>query len=83
MTHSSQGTPVKVFQVGYSSQGTRIEALQSRHYNKTLVELRYSSETPEKWAPKVLKNTLVDYDGHNIHRIYIKNQNKVIRVKNL
>lgn len=33
--------------------------------------------------PQVLKETLVGYDGHTIYRVYIKEQNKVIWVKNL
>ena len=37
----------------------------------------------EKWAPRALKGTLVGYDGHTIYRVYIKEQNKVIRVKDL
>ena len=41
------------------------------------------SQKSEKWAPKVLKGTLMGYDGHTIHRMYIKDQNKVIRVKDL
>ena len=39
------------------------------------------SQKSEKWALRVLKGTLVDYDGHTIHRVHIKDQNKVIRVK--
>lgn len=34
-------------------------------------------------APQVLKKTLVGYNGHTIYRVYIKDQNKVIRVKDL
>ena len=37
----------------------------------------------EKWAPRALKGTLVGYDGHTIYRVHIKEQNKVIRVKDL
>ncbi len=37
----------------------------------------------EMWAPKALKGTLVGYDGHTIYRVYLKEQNKVIRVKDL
>lgn len=35
----------------------------------------------EKWIPKALKGTLVGYNGHTIYRVHIKEQNKVIRVK--
>ncbi len=35
----------------------------------------------EKWAPRALKKTLVVYNGHTIYRVHIKEQNKVIRVK--
>ncbi len=37
----------------------------------------------EKWAPRVLKGTLIGYDDHTIYRIYLKDQKKVIRVKDL
>ena len=37
----------------------------------------------EKWAPRALKGVLVGYDGHTIYRVYIKDQKKVIRVKDL
>lgn len=37
----------------------------------------------EKWAPRALKGTLVGYDGHTIYRVYLKDQKKVIRVKDL
>lgn len=36
-----------------------------------------------KWNVRALKEKLVRFDGHIIYRIYIKDQNKVIRVKNL
>ena len=39
------------------------------------------SRKSEKWASRALKGTLVGYDGHTIHRIHIKDQNKVIRVE--
>ena len=35
----------------------------------------------EKWAPQALKRTLVGFDGRTIYRVYIKDQNKVIQVK--
>ncbi len=41
------------------------------------------SRKSEKWAPRALKGTLVGYDGYTIHRVYIKDQNKVIWVKDL
>ncbi len=37
----------------------------------------------EKWALRALKGVLVGYDGHTIHRVYIKDQKKIIRVKGL
>ncbi|MCJ1346413.1 hypothetical protein MMC31_004629, partial [Peltigera leucophlebia] len=37
----------------------------------------------EKWAPKALKGTLVGYDGHTIYQVYLKDQMKVIWVKDL
>ncbi len=37
----------------------------------------------EKWAPRALKRMLVGYNGHTIYRVYLKDQRKVIRVKDL
>lgn len=37
----------------------------------------------EKWSPRALKGTLVGYDGHKIYRVHLKDQRKVIRVKDL
>lgn len=37
----------------------------------------------EKWAPQVLKRTIIGYDGYTIYRVDIKEQNKVIWDKNL
>ena len=37
----------------------------------------------EKWAPRALKGTLVEYDGHTIYRVHLKDQKKVILVKDL
>ena len=37
----------------------------------------------EKWAPRALKGTLVGYDGHTIYRVHLKDQKKVIQVKDL
>lgn len=31
----------------------------------------------------MLKNKLVSFDGHRIYKVHIKDQNKVIQVKNL
>ena len=36
-----------------------------------------------KWEARTLKSKLVGFDGHIIHRVYIKDQNKVIWVKDL
>ena len=36
----------------------------------------------EKWAPRALKGILVGYDGYTIYRIYLKDQRKVIWIKN-
>lgn len=37
----------------------------------------------EKWALRALKGILVGYNGHTIYWIYLKDQKKVIQVKNL
>ena len=36
----------------------------------------------EKWASQVLRGILVGFDGHTIYRVHIKDQNRVIWVKN-
>ena len=38
---------------------------------------------PEKWSPTILKGTLVRYDGHTIYCVYLKDQKRVIRIKDL
>ncbi len=37
----------------------------------------------EKWALRALRGTLVGFDGHTIYRVHIKDQNRVIQVKDL
>ncbi len=37
----------------------------------------------EKFEARALKGTLVGYDGHTIYRVFIRSQDKVIRVKHL
>lgn len=37
----------------------------------------------EKWKPRALRGILVGYDGHTIYRVFIREQNKVIRIKDL
>ena len=37
----------------------------------------------EKWNPQALRRTLVGYDGHTIYRVHIREQNKIIRIKDL
>lgn len=37
----------------------------------------------EKQAPRALKRVLVGYNGHTIYQIYLKDQKKVIMIKNL
>ena len=37
----------------------------------------------DKWAPQTLKEILVGFDGRTIYRVQIKDQNKVIQVKDL
>lgn len=36
-----------------------------------------------KWDAKALKKKLVGFDEHTIYRIYIENENKIIKVKDL
>lgn len=36
-----------------------------------------------KWDTKALKKKFVGFDGFTIYRVYIEDQNKVIKVKNL
>ena len=37
----------------------------------------------EKWVSQALRGTLVGFDGHTIYKVYIKDQNRVIQIKNL
>lgn len=43
-------------------------------------EKKYKSE---KFGSQVLKDQLVDFDGHTIYQIYIAKQKRIIMVKNL
>lgn len=36
-----------------------------------------------KWAQQALKRILVGFDEHTIYKVHIKDQNRVIWVKNL
>lgn len=36
-----------------------------------------------KWDARALRRKLVGFDSHTIYRVHIKDQNKVIRVKDL
>ena len=48
-----------------------------------LIHEEERSMKSEKWAPRALKGILVGFDGHTIYRVHIKDQNKVIQVKDL
>lgn len=37
----------------------------------------------EKFEAQALEGTLIGYDGHTIYRVFIREQDKVIRVKDL
>lgn len=37
----------------------------------------------EKWASQALREILIDFNRYIIYKIYIKDQNKLIQVKNL
>lgn len=37
----------------------------------------------EKWAPQALRETLVGFNGQTIYKVHIKDQNRVIWIKNL
>lgn len=36
----------------------------------------------EKWVPKALNKIALGYDGHTIYLAYLKDQKKVIQMKN-
>lgn len=60
---------------------THLQILGSTIY--MLLHKEEQSMKSEKWAPKTLKGVLVGYDDHTIYWVYIKNQKKVIKVKDL
>lgn len=46
----------------------------------------HKKEQSQKWekkAPKTQKKILMGYDSHIIYKVYIKDQNKVIQIKNI
>lgn len=57
-----------------------------RIFGSTVYVLLHEEERlmkSEKWAPRALKGILVGYDGQTIYRVHIREQQKVIRVKDL
>ena len=88
--------PELVLAMTYVKNSRPTKALQNLSPHEALTHLRIlgsivyvflheeeRSLKSEKWAPRALKGTLVGYDGHTIYRVHIKEQNKVIRVKDL
>lgn len=62
----------------------KVDLSHLRILGSTLYVFLYEEELSqnlEKWAPRALKGTLVGYEGRTIYKMYIKAQNKVIRVK--
>lgn len=78
---ASNVTPHKAQSQENTTDVSHLQVLGSTVYVFLHEEER--SQKSEKWAPRALKGTLVGYDGHTIHRVHIKDQNKVIRVKDL
>ena len=91
MTYIKNNCPTKALPSNatpYEAQGQEntIDVSHLRVLGSTVYVFLYKeerSQKSEKWAPRALKGTLVGYDGHTIYRVHIKDQNKVIRVKDL
>lgn len=66
----------------YTKKALKLAHLQI--FGSTVYILLHKEERlmkSEKWAPKALKDILVGYDDHAIYRVHIKDQNKVIWIK--
>ena len=68
----------------------QIQVLPDLHHfcslgSSVYVFLHKKEQSPKstKWEARALRGKLVGFDGHIIYSVYIKDQNKVIRVKDL
>ncbi len=60
---------------------SNLQILSSTIY--ILLHKEKHSKKSKKWTSQVLKRILVDFNRYKIYKIYFKDQNKVIWVKNL
>ncbi len=89
MTYVKNVRPTKA--LGGDSSYHALQAIQPdiqhlRVLGSTVYVLLHEEERElksEKWNPRALRGTLVGYDGHTIYRVHIREQNKVIRIKDL
>ena len=90
MTHIKNLRPTRVMKSFISSIEMQNQAIPDLHNFRILGSNVYvflheekQSLKSVKWEAFVLRRKLVGFDGHTIYRVYIKDQNKVIRVKDL
>ncbi len=90
MTYVKTNRPTRALQSNISPhEASTKEAPNQAHLRvlgSTVYVLLHEEERSmksEKWPPRALKGILGGYNGHTIYRVHIKDQKKVIRVKNL
>lgn len=90
MINIKNNRPTKALSNNITSQEAQNKEISNLSYLRILGSTIYvflheeeRSRKFEKWAPRALKEILVEYNGHTIYRVFIKSQNKVIQVKEL
>lgn len=90
MTHIKNSHPSKALANNINPYKTQfqkqldplyLQILRSTVY--MLLHMEKRSVKSEKWASQALKETVVGFNGYTIYRVHIKDQNKVIQVKDL
>lgn len=90
ITHIKNLRPTRALEGSISPIEMQNQALPDLHHLRILGSNVYvflhkeeRSLKSAKWEARALKGKLVGFDGHTIYRVHIKDQNKVIRVKDL
>lgn len=90
MTHIKNLRPTQILEGSMSSAKMRDNNLPNFHYLCVLSSIVYVFFYKEeyilksaKWDVRALKRKLVEFDRHTIYRVHTKDQNKVIRGKDL
>ncbi len=90
MTHIKNLQPTRALEGFISPIEMQNQAISDLHHLRILGSIVYvllheekRSLKSAKWEAYALRGKLVGFDGHTIYRVHIKDQNKVIQVKDL